>query len=445
MDRDGLLRSGKAPTRSRSTPTQPATLLVDGQAIAGAVHLAAGAHQLQLHYAHRGGPVRFNFLWARDHEPLAPVPGWALRPRKIRSVPRLMARAALDRALALSEWVWVGLLVLAAASLARSGLGPVRRWLARACAWPSLRWILAGSLVLNLAGIWWGLPGSWVAIELKPPYILDALSRHFSHGWYDAYPPVHFYLLAAAWSPLLTLSALDRLTFDGTAAYTTLVVISRLVSIAMAAGIVAAACVCGTRAFGPRAGLIAAAIVAVTAPFLYYAKTANVDVPYLFWWALSMVFYLQLLETGQTRDYIFFAAAATLSICTKDQAYGLYLLTPFVIVEQLWRVKREAGLPRAWLRALIDRRLAAAAITSGGLFVLCHNLLFNAGRLHGAPAVHHRPWQRSLSRLPADAWPAIWRCCARRPISSKSRWAGRCSSRRRWGWHVRSRRRACGA
>jgi hypothetical protein len=356
----------------------PATLLIEGQVVAAPVHLAAGAHQVQLHYAHRGGPIRLNFLWARDHEPLAPVPSWALRPRKIRSVARLMARAALDRALALSEWVWVGLLVLAAASLARSGLAAVTKWIASACAWPSLRWILLASLALNLAGIWWGLPGSWVAIELKPPYILDALSRHFSHGWYDAYPPVHFYLLSAAWSPLLILSALDRLTFDGTAAYTALVVISRLVSVAMAGGIVAAACVCGSRAFGPRAGLIAAAIVAVTAPFLYYAKTANVDVPYLFWWALSMVFYLRLLATGRLRDYVFFAAAATLSVCTKDQAYGLYLLAPFACVEQIWRLERRAGVPRAWLRALGDRRIVAAAVTAGGLFALCHNLLFNA-------------------------------------------------------------------
>ena len=189
---------------------------------------------------------------------------------------------------------------------------------------------------------------------------------------------MQFYLLSAAWSPLLILSALDRLTFDGPAAYTALVVISRLVSVAMAGGIVAAACVCGTRAFGPRAGLIAAAIVAVTAPFLYYAKTANVDVPYLFWWALSMVFYLQLLETGRRRDYVLFAATATLSVCTKDQAYGLYLLAPFVIVEQIWRVERQAGMPRAWLRALADRRIVAAAVTAGVLFALCHNLVFNA-------------------------------------------------------------------
>ena len=51
----------------------PATLLIDGQVVAAPLHLAAGAHQVQLHYAHRGGPIRLNFLWARDHEPLAPA------------------------------------------------------------------------------------------------------------------------------------------------------------------------------------------------------------------------------------------------------------------------------------------------------------------------------------------------------------------------------------
>jgi len=61
-----------------------ATIIVDGQVIAektggqtatGSIHMTAGAHPLQIHYVHHGGPVRFNFLWARDHEPLAPVPG----------------------------------------------------------------------------------------------------------------------------------------------------------------------------------------------------------------------------------------------------------------------------------------------------------------------------------------------------------------------------------
>ena len=70
------------------------------------------------------------------------------------------------------------------------------------------------------------------------------------------------------------------------------------------------------------------------------AKTANTDVPYLFWFALSMVFYLRVLDGLRTRDFAIFAALAALSVCTKDQAYGLYLLMPLPIVMQLWRARR---------------------------------------------------------------------------------------------------------
>jgi hypothetical protein len=356
-----------------------ATILIDGQPIAGPIQLSAGAHSLLIDYPPPVGSERFEFLWARGSEALSPVPAWALRPHKIRSLPRLMARAALDRLLAISEWIWVGLLVLAAASLARSGLARLGRSLERVCDWRTLTHILAASLVLNAIGIWWGLPGSWVAIELKPVYVLGGLAQHFSHGWFDAYPPFHFYLLTVAWSPLLLLSALGRLTFDGAAGYSALVLVSRAVSLAMAAGIVGAACVCGSALYGRRAGLIAAAIVALITPLVYYAKTANVDVPYLFWWALSMVFYMRLLDAGRLRDYLWFAMTATLSVCTKDQAYGLYLLPPLVIVEQLWRTHRAAAVARPFWRAVSDRRLWAAAFLSAFVFALCQNLAFNAG------------------------------------------------------------------
>jgi Dolichyl-phosphate-mannose-protein mannosyltransferase len=354
-------------------------VLVDGQAAVHALHLTPGAHSLLIRYAHRGGPVSFELLWARGDETLLPVPAWALRPHKIRSTARLIAGAIVDRALALNEWVWVGLLVLAAAALARSGIAALGRSLEGTCAWRPLIGIVAASFALNAAGIWWGLPGSWVAIELKPHYIFDALAQHFSHGWFDAYPPVHFYLLTVAWTPLLLLSWMDRITFDGAVGYGALVLTSRVVSLVMAAGMVVAACVCGTRAFGRRAGLIAAGIIALSAPFVYYAKTANVDVPYLFWWALSMIFYLQLLDGGRLRDYVLFAVAATLSVCTKDQAYGLYLLPPAVIVWRIWRVNRAAAQPHPFWRALVDRRLLAAAVVSAALFTLCQNLVFNPG------------------------------------------------------------------
>ena len=75
--------------------------------------------------------------------------------------------------------------------------------------------------------------------------------------------------------------------------YTLLTLISRLVSIAAGAGTLLAIYACGARTFGKRAGIFAAAMFALVTPFVYYAKTANLDVPYLFWFALSLVFYLR--------------------------------------------------------------------------------------------------------------------------------------------------------
>jgi len=145
-----------------------AAIVIDGQPVTGPLHLTEGAHSMLVSYTHRGGPIRFGLLWARGDETLSDVPSWALRPRRIRSLARLAARAGLDRVLAVSEWIWVGLLVLAAATLARASIRTLRHALERVCDWRTLVWILAASFVLNVAGVWWGLPGSWVAIELKP-------------------------------------------------------------------------------------------------------------------------------------------------------------------------------------------------------------------------------------------------------------------------------------
>jgi 4-amino-4-deoxy-L-arabinose transferase-like glycosyltransferase len=155
--------------------------------------------------------------------------------------------------------------------------------------------------------------------------------------------------------------------------------ISRLVSLAAGVGTLLAVYTSGARAFGRRAGVYGAAMFALVTPFVYYAKTANLDVPYLFWFALSLVFYLRVLERLRRRDFIGLAVFAALAVCTKDQAYGLYLLMPLAIVHRLWRANREAGARRPLARALIDPRLAWAAGTAIVLFVLGHNLLFNVG------------------------------------------------------------------
>ena len=241
-----------------------------------------------------------------------------------------------------------------------------------------LKWVLAGSLILNVVGIWWGLPGgNWVPDELTPVSVIQAAAQRFAHGWFNRYPPFHFYVLTAAFSPLMLLDWLGRVDLGGVVPYTLLALVGRLVSVAAAVGTLLAVYACGAQTFGKRAGIFAAAIFALVTPFVYYAKTANLDVPYLFWFALSLVFYLRVLESVRLRDFIGFAACATLAVCTKDQAYGLYLLIPFAIVGRVWRFNRAAGVRRPLARALLDARLAIAAGVAIVLFVIAHNVLFN--------------------------------------------------------------------
>jgi 4-amino-4-deoxy-L-arabinose transferase-like glycosyltransferase len=342
----------------------------------GTVQLAAGVHSIFIDYANDGGGSHFELLWGRGSGPLERVPGWVLAARQVRAA-RLVPSIAVLGLLRGVEWLWVGTLVAAAGLVLSRGKTALTGALERAGAWPALGWILAGSLVLNLTGIWWGLPGHWVAIEVTPGFVIEGLGKRFSHGWYDAYPPLHFYLLSVAMSPMLLLRWLGRVNFGGPVTYSIALLSCRLLSVVMGAGTLIAVYLCGVRTFGRRAGLLAAGIFATVAPFLYYAKTANVDVPYIFWWALSMVFYLRVLERFERRDYLLFAATGTFAICTKDQAYGLYVLPPLVLIYEKWRANKRAHQPRPLWDALIDGNLAAGAITAVVLFVLCHNLAFN--------------------------------------------------------------------
>ena len=336
-----------------------------------------GVHAIHVRYVGDAPPFHLDVLWARAGEPLESIPSWALAPRRV-SVTAFALSVALRRALAGAEWIWVATLVWWALTAAWSACVRFRLWLEAQRVWPALRWVLAASLVLNLAGIWWGLPGgSWAPDELVPAMVKEAAARGFAHGWFDRYPPFHYYVLTAAFSPLFLLEWMGRIDLTAGLPYAALALVGRLISIAMALGTVIAVFAAGARAFGTRAGIFASAMFALVTPFVYYAKTANLDVPYVFWFALSLWFYLCALDNVGLRELIGFAACAAIAVCTKDQAYGLYLATPFAIVHRMWRVNRSAGEPRPLIRALLDGRLATTGLVGVGVFVLGHNLPFN--------------------------------------------------------------------
>ncbi|HEX9366390.1 MAG TPA: glycosyltransferase family 39 protein, partial [Vicinamibacterales bacterium] len=225
---------------------------------------------------------------------------------------------------------------------------------------PAMRVVLPLLGVIYVAGIWWGVPWrGWAPDEIPPSVFLDAIDRHFAHGWHDKYPPVHFYLNAALYLPFVVAARAGRLDLTTNAVQIVLLLVSRALSLLMAIGSIVALYIVADDLYGPPGSVFAAAIGGVTLPFVYYAKLANVDVPYLFWFAWSMVFYVRLIRRERTVDAFLFALTAVTAVETKDQAYGFYVL-PMLHV------------------AFTRRRTLPVTLATGlAAFVLESNVLFN--------------------------------------------------------------------
>jgi len=255
--------------------------------------------------------------------------------------------------------------------------------------------VLGASVLLDAWGLGWGLAGdySWAPDELLPAAVRAGLEQHFSGGWHEKYGPFHYAVLGAAYEPVIVARRLGLVHADGPDLDRTLALVGRLVSLLMATGTVWLVARVGRELGDAWAGVLAAALLACSATFVFYAKTANLDVPYLFWFALSLLFYVRLLDRHRLRDYVLFAASAAAAVATKDQAYGLYVLTAPAVVAALYRRRRAEGDRRLWT-TLTDARLVIAGGVGVVVLLVLDNVVFNPEgflahlRLIAGPASH---------------------------------------------------------
>jgi Dolichyl-phosphate-mannose-protein mannosyltransferase len=236
--------------------------------------------------------------------------------------------------------------------------------------------VLAAALVLGAWGLRWGLPSEfgWAPDEVLPAEVDAAVAQRFAHGWHGKYPPLHFALLAAASAPARLAGHLAG--WDAARVHDARMTSGRVLSLALSLGVLLVVYRCGREAGDARSGVLAAALLALSVPFPYYAKTANLDVPYLFWFALSVLFFLRALRRGRAADFGFFALAAAAAVATKDQAFALYVLTvPFLVWEIVRRRRAEGPNSSVWA----DRRLALLLVGGAIAFAVLGGALFNPG------------------------------------------------------------------
>jgi 4-amino-4-deoxy-L-arabinose transferase-like glycosyltransferase len=207
--------------------------------------------------------------------------------------------------------------------------------------------------------------------------VLEGIERRFSGGWWNPYPPFHFYVMAAAYAPVRLLSREPAAVSDASSTYARLFVTGRLLSVLMGTGILLLLYACGREVLDARAGAGAALIAGMSVTFVYYSKFANFDVPYAFWFVLALLLFLRVLGAHRLRDWLGFSAASMLSICTKDQAYALFVLAWPYLVLSLWRWRREHAESASVADLGLDRRLLGAMALSVLLFVAIQNLPWN--------------------------------------------------------------------
>ena len=352
----------------------------------GPVTLTAGLHAVRIDYFQNGGGTELRVQWGPTGGPLVPLDADRLYPTRLAArlhplaAPWLAAAPDLHLGLVLASvfsWAMV-------AAVVAWGWRHVRRHTAAHPTEPALNtwlWrVMALAAALAVWQVWYGIPVGWVGWEgdeLRARDVVPGLDVLFSSGWYDHYPPLYFYVLAALSVPFKLAAAAGLIDLWGDPSTLMIAALYRATAVICGVACVYLTYRCGAEAFGRRAvGLWAGLVVAAMPNFVYLAKLAKPEMPYIVPFLVSILLYLRCLRAPTPALYGAFAAAGMVAICVKDQAYALYAFPAAHLIWLRWRAAtgpagtRLAGLFR-------DAALVRAALVSVAIFVAGHNLLFN--------------------------------------------------------------------
>lgn len=247
-------------------------------------------------------------------------------------------------------------------------------------------------LALAGTGITWGLPNdhSWSNDDVAPNTVLRV--GEFYWGASHKYPYLQLFIDRALYQPyILTAKANGRYEpgcepvrrdcfVDRPRQVGHLILISRLRSLVMGAGVVALVAGAAAMLYGPQAAFWAAMLAAVNETLGFFGKQGNLDVPYSFWFMASILPWLRILRGAGRRDWFLFGLLAGAALATKEGIVGAYVLMGGAMLIALARQLRPAAGPAASRRGAVmetGRRLVLMAGGLLGVYGLVMNVAFN--------------------------------------------------------------------
>jgi hypothetical protein len=202
-------------------------------------------------------------------------------------------------------------------------------------------------LLLFAPGWYWGMPNEFESDADSPVPLgpLAFVGDYFNPNVSEKYPAVHQVLLLppyALWLGYYKLTGgLQHISSewpfgfkDPVHVFSSLIVLSRIVTSLMAVGIILSLGSLPFREFDKRGRLLAMSLIATSGVFVYYARAGNLDVPYVFWWAVSFLLLAKYIfdPVAPTRHLILSAVCSALAIGTKDPAAGLVLGSGLILL-----------------------------------------------------------------------------------------------------------------
>jgi hypothetical protein len=253
------------------------------------------------------------------------------------------------------------------------------------------------AVVIYGAGLSWGLPHA-TAPERDRPWGIDDMTPLGAladmHNIIEpkpdrnlGYPLMSSFMFSAVEAPYLgylwatgglsTVSAVYPYGLkDPVGSLKALTWIAHLLTTLLGAGVVVAVYSAGRRLWDSRTGLLAALFTLTSFPMFYYTRTGNVDVPVLFFTALALVAFADILTAGlTTRNTLLLGVAVGCALGTKEPAVASFVGIPLVVLPLHWRrpaAERPASLV-SWRYWRLPATAALAAFLafglSSGLFV----------------------------------------------------------------------------
>jgi len=244
------------------------------------------------------------------------------------------------------------------------------------------------SFFLNSSALEWGQTGdvSWSPDAIDGRITAIYLPYMYKQ-WAHKYPRGQFFVSSFFYNPKIQQWEKEPVTIqmpDGRIARTPLnqkrlyelATISRKLSLFMSMRILLAVFLTARKLFDDGlAGLLSCLVLALSCHFVFYGKSACVDIPAFFWFAWAACFGLYAIKTDRLIYYLAAGFCASWSVCTKEGVATFHIGLAAALAVLLIHAEMKAGKPfKKAILSLLNWKIIAGVVLAALLFITMQNM-----------------------------------------------------------------------